>query len=216
LLISSFLEIDFNKTPLSGSARRQLAEIVRTISRPDGAGRAGLRNLILRNVFDLNWGTYVPLAQDFYLKAKLPDVSRTLVGSSSSPDLEPFPAPLFTNALLIPSGYGGTGFHPDQAPRPLDRATNTITERVSSTCEKSCELPKTRTAANRKRGNLFRFSEAYAGALGGIRTPTPRFVGRSFTLITLHFLANGPFIAPLNLNGLRGFCKPERWHRRLG
>ena len=31
------------------------------------------------------------------------------------------------------------------------------------------------------------------------------FVGRSFTLITLHFLANRPFIAPLNLNGLLGF-----------
>jgi hypothetical protein len=23
------------------------------------------------------------------------------------------------------------------------------------------------------------------------------------------FLANRPFLAPLNLNGLRGFCKPE-------
>ena len=62
--------------------------------------------------------------EDFYLKGKLPDVSRTLVGSSSSPDLVPFPAPLFTNALLIPPGYGGASFHPDEAPRPLDRATN--------------------------------------------------------------------------------------------
>jgi hypothetical protein len=75
-------------------------------------------------VFDLTRGAYIPLAQDFYLKGKLPDVSRTLVGSSSSPDLLPFPAPLFTNALLIPPGYGGAGFHPDEAPRPLDRATN--------------------------------------------------------------------------------------------
>jgi hypothetical protein len=123
-LTSSFPEIDFNKTLLSSGARRQLAEIVRTISRPDGAGRAGLRNLILRNVFDLNRGTYVPLVQDFYLKGKLPDVSRTLVGSSSSPDLEPFPAPLFTNALLIPEGYGTPGFRSDHAPKPIERATN--------------------------------------------------------------------------------------------
>jgi hypothetical protein len=123
-LISSFLEIDFNKTPLSRSARRQLAEIVRTVSRPDGAGRAGLRNLILRNVFDLSRGTYVPLAQDFYLKAKLPDVSRTLVGLTGSLDLTPFPAPLFTNALLIPEGYGTPGFRSDHAPKPLERATN--------------------------------------------------------------------------------------------
>jgi len=124
LLISSFPESDFNKTPLSRSARRQLAEIVRTISRPDGAGRAGLRNLILRNVFDLNRGTYVPLAQNFYLKGKLPDVSRTLVGLSRSSDLVPFPAPLFTNVLLIPEGYGADGFRSSHAPKPLERATN--------------------------------------------------------------------------------------------
>jgi hypothetical protein len=123
-LAASFPKIDFNKARLSGGARRQLTEIVSAISQPDGAGRSGLRNLILRNVFDLSRGTYVPLAQDFYLKGKFPDVSRTLVGSGSSPDLVPFPAPLFTNALLIPLGYDGADFHPDQAPRPLDRATN--------------------------------------------------------------------------------------------
>jgi hypothetical protein len=123
-LTSSFPDIDFNKASLSRSARRQLTEIVRTISRQDGAGRTGLRNLILQNVFDLNRGTYVPLAQDFYLKGKLPDVSRTLVGLSRSPVLVPFPAPLFTNALLIPPGYGGASFYPDEAPRPLERATN--------------------------------------------------------------------------------------------
>jgi transposase len=38
--------------------------------------------------------------------------------------LTPFPAPLFTNALLIPTGYGTDGFRPDEAPRPLERATN--------------------------------------------------------------------------------------------
>jgi hypothetical protein len=123
-LTSSFPKIDFNKTILSSGARRQLAEIVRTISRPDGAGRTGLRNLILRNVFDLNRGTYVPLAQDFYLKGKLPDVSRTLVGSGSSPDLVPFPAPLFAHALLIPADYGIPNFRSNHAPKPLERATN--------------------------------------------------------------------------------------------
>ena len=100
-LTSSFPEIDFNKTLLSSGARRQLTEIFKTISRPDGVGRTGLRNLILRNVFDLNRGTYVPLAEDFYLKGKLPDVSRTLVGLRPSPDLVPFPAPLFTNVSRI-------------------------------------------------------------------------------------------------------------------
>jgi hypothetical protein len=80
--MSSFPELVFNKTSLSKSARRQLAEVVRTVSRPDGAGRTGLRNLILRKVFDWNRGLYIPLAHDFYLKGKLPDLSRTLVGSA--------------------------------------------------------------------------------------------------------------------------------------
>jgi hypothetical protein len=38
---------------------------------------------------------------------------------------------------------------------------------------------------------------------------TPRFVGGPADLIALPFLANRPVIAPLNLNGLRCFCKPE-------
>jgi hypothetical protein len=123
-LTSSVPEIDFNKTLLSSGARRQLAEIVRTISRPDGAGRTGLKNVILRNVFDLNRGTYVPLARDFYLRGKLPDVSRTLVRVRPSPELVPFPTPLFTNALLIPEGYGTPDFRSDDAPKPIERATN--------------------------------------------------------------------------------------------
>ena len=89
-----------------------------------GAGRTGLKNLILQNVFDPKRGIYVPVAADFYLKGKLPEISRTLVGSVSSGALTPFPVPLFTNALLIPPGYGADGFRPDEAPRPLERATN--------------------------------------------------------------------------------------------
>jgi hypothetical protein len=105
-LTASFPKIDFNKTLLSSGARRQLAEIVRAVSRPDGAGRSGLRNLILRNVFDLNRGTYVPLAQDFYLRGKLPDVSRTLVGLIRSSDLVPFPAPLFLfRRIMAPRAF---------------------------------------------------------------------------------------------------------------
>jgi hypothetical protein len=123
-LIESFTRLDFNKTSLSKASRRQLAEIARIVSRSDGAGRMALRSFILQNVFDLNWGTYIPIAKDVYLKGKLPDISRSLAGVEPSPVLMPFPAALFTNALVIPPGYGGAGFHPDEAPRPLERATN--------------------------------------------------------------------------------------------
>ena len=100
-----FPAIDFTNAPLSTRSRRQLAEIASTASRQDGAGRTGLRNLILRNVFNPERRTYVPLAANFYRLGKLPDVSRSLVGGKPSQDLIPFPAPLFTNALLVPAGY---------------------------------------------------------------------------------------------------------------
>jgi hypothetical protein len=41
------------------------------------------------------------------------------------------------------------------------------------TCEKSCELLKTRTAANRRVSNCAVFSRRYNGAARGIRTPDP-------------------------------------------
>lgn len=39
------------------------------ISRPDGAGRNGLRNLILHNVFDAGRGIYIPIATNFICRA---------------------------------------------------------------------------------------------------------------------------------------------------
>jgi hypothetical protein len=119
-----FPEIDFNETPLSSSSKRQLAGITRTISRPDGAGRTGLRGLILKNVFDESRGTYVPIGHDVYLEGKLPQVSRTLFGIGPSTDLHPFPGRYFTNGLLIPAGYGTATFNVAAAPKPSARATN--------------------------------------------------------------------------------------------
>jgi hypothetical protein len=122
--VESFLSVDFSKAPLSKASRRQLVGIIHAVRQQGGAGRTGLRNLILQNVFDPNRATYVPVAVDFYLKGKLPEISRTLEGEEASGVLTPFPAPLFTNVLLIPPGYGADGFRPDEAPRPLERATN--------------------------------------------------------------------------------------------
>jgi hypothetical protein len=122
--VESFLSVDFSKAPLSKASRRQLAEIIHAVRRQGGAGRTGLKYLILQNVFDPKRGIYVPVAADFYLKGKLPEISRTLEGEETSGALKPFPAPLFTNALLIPAGYGADGFRPDEAPRPLERATS--------------------------------------------------------------------------------------------
>ena len=124
IFVESFLSVDFSKAALSKASRRQLVEIVHAVRRQGGAGRTGLKNLILQNVFDPKRGIDVPVAADFYLKGKLPEISRTLEGEETSGALKPFPAPLFTNALLIPPGYGADGFRPDEAPRPLERATN--------------------------------------------------------------------------------------------
>jgi hypothetical protein len=96
--VESFPSVDFSKAPLSKASRRQLAEIIHAVRQQGGAGRSGLTNLILRNVFDPKRGIYVPVAADFYLKGKLPEISRTLVGGASSGALTPFPGPLFTNA----------------------------------------------------------------------------------------------------------------------
>jgi hypothetical protein len=167
----SFPKIDFNKARLSSGARRQLTEIVRTISRPDGAGRTGLRNLILRNVFDLNRGTYVPLAQDFYLKGKLPDVSRTLVGSSSLPDLVPFPAPFFTNALLIPADYGPASFRSDHAPKPIERATNIgfLVVTIEFDCRRPGQFEENLTWTRSRNGNGDFFASPFAELDGEFR-----------------------------------------------
>ena len=123
-MTAKFPIVDFKKAPLSKSAKHQFAEIIRTISRPDGGGRTGLRNLILRNAFNVDRGVYVPIGDDVYLPGKLPDISRTVVNMGPSQELVPFAAPFFTNGLVIPAGYGTATFCAEQAPAPLERATN--------------------------------------------------------------------------------------------
>lgn len=132
--------IDFKKVPLSKGARRQLAEIVKPISRPDGAGRTGHRNFLLRNVFDLNRGIDIPIGDDVYVKGKLPEISRTLVGVRRSKELVAFPGPFFTNGLLIPAGYGTAAFCGERAPAPLERATNVGF--LVATIEFDCHCPE--------------------------------------------------------------------------
>jgi hypothetical protein len=52
----------------------------------------------------------------------------------------PYPATLFTNALVIPQGYGSAGFQIEQAPKPKWRATNNGL--VFVTIEYDCETPE--------------------------------------------------------------------------
>jgi hypothetical protein len=110
---------DFNNTPLSASSKRQLNTIAR---RAANQTAGSLAEWIYRNGFDVPRGIYVPLSPDVWLLRKLPDVSCALAaphGKSSAP----LPC-FFTNALLIPAGYGTADFNPDEACPPRLRAVN--------------------------------------------------------------------------------------------
>ena len=117
---------DFRKTPLSRPAQEQLAKIYKSVRAGGEAAskRSGLRNLILKNIFDPVRGTYIPVSPNVYLLGKLPTVSQLVVHSDRSNPLEPFGAALFTNASMIPEGWGTTGFDPETAPAPKVRLTN--------------------------------------------------------------------------------------------
>ena len=66
----------------------------------------------------------MPVWHDVYLLRKLPNLSETLAGVRPSPELSSFAGPFFGNALVIPPGYGTSGFCPEAASKPLERATN--------------------------------------------------------------------------------------------
>ena len=71
---------------------------------------------------DAENGIYVPLSEHYFLKGKLPDISKTIERNPDKSD--PFPAALFTNGLIIPADYGSPSFDPERALAPKLRATN--------------------------------------------------------------------------------------------
>lgn len=115
---------DFGATQLSSRSRQQLANIAKAIKPGSAAAqaRSALLRLIETHHFDQRKGFYIPLADDVRLKGKLPIYSQHL--ATSGFPAASFPQPYFTNALVLPAGWGSEGFDADQVPEPKRRATN--------------------------------------------------------------------------------------------
>jgi hypothetical protein len=95
---SAFPSFNFYALPLSLIARHQLSHIYKT------RRCWQLADLIRRHAFDPGCGYYVPVSMDVYLARKLPEVLGTLNPEGNRQ--QPFRATFFTNALLVPEGYG--------------------------------------------------------------------------------------------------------------
>jgi hypothetical protein len=97
--VTVFPELEFYTFPLSAPARHQLSNIYKTRT------AWSLADVIRRNSFNRDKGSYVPLAHDLYLVRKLPDISKTITPNSDSDRSPPFRATYFTNGLVIPENH---------------------------------------------------------------------------------------------------------------
>jgi hypothetical protein len=117
-------DFDFRNTHLSSASRQQLTNITRAIKGGSKAAesRSALLRLIETHAFAATRGFYVPVSDHLYLKGKLPTYSERLC-STDLPS-SAFQHCFFTNALLIPVGYGTDSFDGKAALEPKHRATN--------------------------------------------------------------------------------------------
>ena len=80
-------EFNFRKTSLSRPAREQLARIYKSVLAGGRAAsnRSGLRNRMLKNIFDSDIGVYIPVSQNTH-----PPITRLFISDLSAlPDIEP-------------------------------------------------------------------------------------------------------------------------------
>jgi hypothetical protein len=107
-----------------GHSRCFSRDIARAIKPSSTAAksRSALLGLIETHAFDATRGFYVPVADFVELDGKLPAYSEKLCPTRFPNSV--FPYCYFTNALLIPVGYGDDGFDEKSALKPKYRATN--------------------------------------------------------------------------------------------
>ena len=112
---------DFRDLPLSRDARNQLGgvygSLLATGKVPQSKGR--MHGALLAHAFRPETGTYMVLSSDVELFRKLPTYSK-----AARPTQGPFPTCYFSNALVIPSGFGEPGFDAARATKPSMRAAN--------------------------------------------------------------------------------------------
>ena len=138
--IAKWPAFDFRKLPLCQTSKKQLAGIYENVLKSEKVPSAKsilVRDFIVKNAYMPSSGVYVPIADDVYLKGKLPTLSEQLASNTSSFLLAPIPIQFFTNALLVPRGYGTSAFDADSLDSPTMRATNAgfLIVTVKSDCE---------------------------------------------------------------------------------
>lgn len=128
--IDTVFDLDIWSSPLSLSAKRQLSPLFDAYkSRTVGQDRRQLHDHIVANAYDPQHGIYIPVS-DRVESDKSP-VQSQQVGQTTPPRT------FFTNALVIPEGYGCDGFDISKAAKPINRATNSGT--IIVTIEFDCE-----------------------------------------------------------------------------
>lgn len=203
---------DFRAISLSRSSGEQLAKIYEAVQANADSSRSVLRNLIVENCFDPRRGIYVPITDDVKLIGKLPIISEKIarLGIHKSP-IFPFGAALFTNALVIPNGYGTGKFDPKDAPAPKTRLTNIgfLVVTLEYDCQTVAEFEELLSWTRGRRGDGDTTTSAFAevdrelGKLSDYRGYTIVFSGNR----SLHFhclfstdhLKNAPSDAPADL-----------------
>ena len=124
--VSLWPDFDFRSLPLCDASRKQLAGIYEYVKKtgviPKAKGK--LLQLLQRRVYDEGRGLYIPFSDRVKLFRKDPVHSKSLHGSPNTLLKEPCKFQFFTNALLIPPGYGTSTFDLKQAAPPKLRVTN--------------------------------------------------------------------------------------------
>ena len=112
---------DARDLPLSRDARSQLGGVYDSLLATGKIpqSKARLHGALLAHAYLPARGTYMVLSSDVELFRKLPTYSK-----AAQPTQGPFPTCYFSNALVIPGGFGEPGFDAARATKPSMRAAN--------------------------------------------------------------------------------------------
>ncbi len=125
--ISGWPDFDFRSLPLDPLSRKQLAGIydhVRASGSVPPHRSKLLTGVIFPAIFVPERGLYLPASDNIYLLRKLRVYCERFEASFATFPRRPVAVPFFSNALLIPPGYGTASFDHHDAALPALRVTN--------------------------------------------------------------------------------------------
>ena len=125
--ISGWPDFDFRSLPLDPLSRKQLAGIYDHVrcrgSVPPHRSKL-LTGVIFPAIFVPERGLYLPASDNIYLLRKLRVYCERFEASFATFPCRPVAVAFFSNALLIPPGYGTSSFDHHDAAMPALRVTN--------------------------------------------------------------------------------------------